>query len=176
MARLHATSPRATRATGAMCTLFAALSLTLGLPWAADSGRAEGGTPPPLYPMTDGVAAFERALSQLTDGERLLVVFGADWCPDCRTLARALARPPVADVIGDAVTVLKINVGRWDRNLALAERFGNPIERGIPAVAVVDAHGTARAVTAAGELARARAMSHEELAEFLQALLASSAS
>jgi thioredoxin 1 len=96
-----------------------------------------------------------------------LLVFGANWCPDCRALDKAL-RGNSRALIEDHFTVVKVDVGNFDRNLDLAQRYGNPIKNGIPAVVVLDAGGLVAYSTKAGELANARKMGDRGIYDFLE--------
>lgn len=93
----------------------------------------------------------------------MLVVFGANWCPDCRALARQMTSDSVARRVAKSFVVTKVEIGNWDRNMDIADRYGNPTKKGIPAVAVLDAKGKLIRATAAGELASARAMGEDQV-------------
>ena len=46
-------------------------------------------------PDADPVATYTGAVQQATEEDKLvLVIFGSEWCPDCRSLNRKLAQPP----------------------------------------------------------------------------------
>ncbi len=104
------------------------------------------------------------------DQRAVLLVFGADWCKDCRVLESEMAKPELAAKLAARYQVVKVNVGRFDRNTDLAERYGVPLKKGIPAVAVIAPDDKVLAATAAGELASARSMSSEGIAGFLLGL------
>jgi thioredoxin 1 len=89
---------------------------------------------------------------------QVLVVFGANWCGDCRMLDTSFKTGEVAPLIRERYQVVKVNVGRFNVNTDIAERYGVPLKKGIPAVAVLNAQGQAQFVTAGGELANARKM------------------
>ncbi len=100
------------------------------------------------------------------DHKQLLLVFGANWCKDCRELDKAL-RGTSRALIEDRFDVVKIDVGNFDKNLDLAQRYGNPIKMGIPAVVVVGTDGQIVYSTKGGELANARKMGDAGIYEFL---------
>lgn len=104
-------------------------------------------------------------------GKQLLLTFGANWCPDCRVLASAMQEPPLADLIEAHFVVVKIDVGNWDKNLALVKTWGNPIRKGIPAIVVANGDGGIIYTTRAGELADARHMGSAGLVRFFTDLL-----
>lgn len=63
-----------------------------------------------------------------------------------------------ASLIDSRFVVVKIDVGNFNKNLDLANRYGNPIQKGIPAAVVVTPADQVLYSTKAGELADARRM------------------
>ncbi len=115
----------------------------------------------------DANADVQRALSAArADRNDVLVVFGANWCPDCRELDKALNGSSHALIAG-RFEVVKVDVGRFDKNLQLAERYGNPIKMGIPAVVVLTPDNTVVYSSKGGELANARRMGENGIYDFL---------
>ena len=70
---------------------------------------------------------------------------------------------------------MKIDVGNFDRNLALVNRFGNPIARGIPAVVVLGPDQRVLYSTRGGELANAARMTEQAIFDFLSQQVAGAA-
>jgi thioredoxin len=101
-----------------------------------------------------------------TDQKQLLLVFGANWCKDCRELDKAM-RGTSRALIEGRFDVVKIDVGNFDKNLDLAERYGNPIKMGIPAIVVLSTNGQVAYSTKGGELANARRMGDTGIYDFL---------
>jgi thioredoxin 1 len=91
-------------------------------------------------------------------GKQVLVVFGANWCPDCRVLDSTLKEGASAALMDRHYTAVKVDVGKFDKNTDLAASYGVPLKKGIPAVAVLSPQGRVVYVTQAGELADARGM------------------
>ena len=90
--------------------------------------------PLPYDEAADARADLERALTAAKSEQKpVLVIFGANWCPDCRALDRALTSGKNAELVGREFKVVKVDVGQFDRNLDIAARYGNPIKKGIPA-------------------------------------------
>ncbi len=102
------------------------------------------------------------------DGKRVLLVFGGDWCPDCLALDRIFAEQPAMAVLASGYHVVKIDVGRRDRNLDVVDRYDNPIAGGLPAVVILDGTGQVLVATNQGELATARSMPSSEVLAFLR--------
>lgn len=96
----------------------------------------------------------------------VLVVFGANWCGDCQILDEAFKHGAAAPLIAKNFKVVKVNVGRFDRNVAIAKKYGVPLKNGIPAVAVLSPNGKVLYATKAGELADARNMGDKGIYDF----------
>ena len=105
-------------------------------------------------------------------GKRVLVVFGANWCPDCRLLDREFhAGGKTAELVGSHYEIVKVDVGRFDRNLDFAKLYGEPIKKGIPSVVVVTSTNQVVYQTRAGELADARGMGGDGIYKFFKTMV-----
>lgn len=124
-----------------------------------------------LYnPAADARADIAAALALAkTDGKRVLLDFGADWCPDCHALAAYLDGDAGRKLVDTSFHVVAIDVGYWDHNLDVAATYGSPITRGIPAVVVLKPDGTVVGSTADGSLASASTMSEGKVLATLAA-------
>lgn len=123
----------------------------------------------PYDEAADAKAAIRQALVQAAPkGLPVLVVFGANWCPDCKVLDMAMTEGPAAALVAREFRVVKVDVGRFDRNLDVAEAHGVPLKKGIPAVAVVAPNRDVVYVTRAGELADARRMGDTGILDFFR--------
>ena len=71
------------------------------------------------------------------------------------------------------VRTVKVDVGRFDRNVDIAERYKVPLKKGIPAVAVLSPQGQLLYATEGGELANARKMGDQGIYEFFTRIAAS---
>lgn len=148
------------RTVGACIAAFAA---TLVLAAAGHAAEA------PYDEAADAPAAVAAAVTAAAaQGKHVLVVFGANWCPDCRTLDREFKRDRTAALLGQHFVVVKVDVGRFDKNQELSRRYGDPIRKGIPAVVVLGRDGQAGYATRAGELADARHMGSEAIEAFFE--------
>jgi protein disulfide-isomerase len=132
---------------------------------------AASASPLPYDPSADAhVALVNGAAQARSEGKYLLVVFGANWCEDCRDLDKAM-RGSSAPLIGSRFVVVKIDVGNFDRNLDLAQRYGNPIAKGIPAAVLITPDEQLLYSTVGGELADARRMGERGIYAFLSRIL-----
>ena len=124
----------------------------------------------------DAKAAVQQALvSSKADGRPVLLVFGANWCEDCRALDAALKSGKAAEQVAHNFRVVKIDVGQFDRNIDLSKQYGEPTKNGIPAAVLLSANNQVLYATRAGELANARRMSETGIADFFRAIAASTA-
>jgi protein disulfide-isomerase len=95
----------------------------------------------------------------------LLVIFGADWCPDCWVLHDLLQDPLLEQVLTRYI-VVKIDVGRYDRNLELAKELGLDLKHGIPGAIAITKNNITWVTT--GQWSKARTMHAEELLPWLK--------
>ncbi len=133
----------------------------------AATALAAAAAPGPYDENADAKAQVAAALADAAQARvPVLVVFGANWCGDCKVLDLAFTEGAAAPLIAKNFRVVKVDVGRFDRNVALAESYGVPLKRGIPAVAVLSPQGQVVYATKAGELADARNMGDTAIHEF----------
>ncbi|MGA8366982.1 MAG: thioredoxin family protein [Candidatus Acidiferrales bacterium] len=98
---------------------------------------------PDLYPAPeDAPADLASALaSAASDHKRVLLVFGGNWCYDCQVLNAAFHSPAIAPLVDSNFHVVHINIGEVNKNLALAAKYDVPLDKGVPALAVLDSDG-----------------------------------
>jgi thioredoxin 1 len=128
---------------------------------------ATAGNTPPYDESADAKAEVRQALAEASRSNvPVLVIFGANWCADCRALDNALKNSKNAELMAKSFKLVKVNVGNFDRNLDLAEAYGNPIEKGIPAAVILSLSNKVLYSTKSGELANARSMSETGIYDF----------
>jgi protein disulfide-isomerase len=130
----------------------------------------------PIY--DEAADAKSDIAAALVDARRaevpVLLVFGANWCGDCKVLHLALEQGPGAPLIAKKFRIVNIDVGRFNRNLDIASAYSVPLKQGIPAVAVLAADGKLLYATQAGELANARGMDDKGIHQFFETIAARS--
>jgi len=104
----------------------------------------------------------------LRSGKHIALVFGTNWCPDCHALDAQMHKPELAAIVEKNFLVVKIDVGRMDKNFDLAQKYGVPLRRGIPAMAVLDPQGKLLYAQDQGQFADARHMSFESIKAFFE--------
>lgn len=112
-------------------------------------------------------AALARAKRE---DKRVLVQWGANWCGWCNLLAATMKEDKaIAKEVLYEYEVVKIDVGRFDKHVDLAQKYGAAIDGGIPFLTFLDADGKVLATSdgpqgntgfpaAPGELAHFRTM------------------
>jgi len=79
----------------------------------------------PYDEAANAKADVERALAMASTTKRsVLVIFGANWCEDCRALDVSLKNTRNAELVAKEFVVVKVDVGNFDRNLGLAAQYG----------------------------------------------------
>ncbi|MGC1457111.1 MAG: thioredoxin family protein [Steroidobacteraceae bacterium] len=96
-----------------------------------------------------------------------MAYYGANWCSDCRALDKAM-HGSSQHLIDAGFELVKIDVGNFDKNLYLANRYGNPIAKGIPALVLLGADNQVIYSTRDGELASAGQMTEQSIYDFLK--------
>jgi thioredoxin 1 len=97
--------------------------------------------------------------------EPVLLIFGANWCEDCRALDHALKSGRNAELMG-RFKVVKVDVGHFDHNVDISTAYGNATKKGIPSAVIVSPQNKILFMTRAGELADARSMSEDGIYQF----------
>jgi thioredoxin 1 len=96
-----------------------------------------------IYP--DGAQAptdISAALAQATrEKKRVLLDFGGNWCGDCQVLEIYFHAPQNKGLLENNFVLVPVNIGRYDENLDIAAKYGVPVTKGVPALAVLDANG-----------------------------------
>jgi thioredoxin 1 len=122
-----------------------------------------------LYP--EGVNARQEVQAALARAakaqKRVLVIFGADWCFDCHVLEKAFHRPDIAPILNSNFEVVHVDIGDGNKNADLMNQYQVPMDRKVPAVAVLDPAGKLLYSQRNGEFKDARILGPEDLLAFL---------
>lgn len=135
------------------------------------AGAAVAAAPHLPYSATaDAKADVAQALADARAARvPVLLIFGANWCEDCRALDQALKEGKNAQLMRQEFKVVKVDVGNFDHNLDVAHAYGNPLKKGIPAAVLVSSDtNEVLYATKGGELANARRMSESGIYDFFK--------
>ena len=128
----------------------------------------------PYHEAADARRDIQKAQADARQARRpLLVVFGANWCGDCKVLDTAMTQGTSAALMARDFRVVKVDVGRFDKNVDIAASYDVPLKKGIPAVVMLSSEGRVLYATRGGELADARRMGEAGIHDFFQRTLAS---
>ena len=122
-----------------------------------------------LYPAdADATKEIGEALKlAATDHRRVLLEFGANWCYDCHVLDRALHDGAAGKIVSKSFVLVHVDIGEVNKNLDLAKQYKIPLEKGVPAVAILGSDGKLLYGSRAGEFEAARKMMMKDLVAFL---------
>jgi thioredoxin 1 len=123
-----------------------------------------------IYPANADAHAEIREAEEEAVGanKRLLLVFGANWCFDCHVLDLAFQRPDIAPVLAANYEVIHVDLGPDEqKNADLVHQYQIPLDKGIPALAIVESDGKLVISQKEGEFEDARGLTPEVLSEFL---------
>ena len=102
------------------------------------------------------------------DHKRIILVFGGNWCYDCHVLDNCFHEPDVAPLVNKNFHVIHVDIGAEVRkNEDLIEKYKIPIDKGVPALAVLDSDGTLLYSQQNGEFESARSLDPDDVIAFL---------
>lgn len=132
---------------------------------------AASARPGPYDASANAKAEIAAALAESRQsGVPTLLLFGANWCPDCVALDKTLHRGDLATEIARRFRIVKVDIGDFDRNMDIAGAYGDPTKQGIPAAVALSADGATLYATRAGELSNARRMGDDAIRAFFDRL------
>jgi len=123
-----------------------------------------------IYSDTADARAEIRAAiaSAAREHKHVLLDFGANWCPDCHLLNIYFHDPSNAGVLQTNYVLVDVNVGRYDKNLDVAQKYGIPLNKGIPALVVLDGQGHVLYAQRHGEFEKMRNLDSSDVMAFLE--------
>jgi thiol:disulfide interchange protein len=135
----------------------------------ASAQAAPASAPMRIYSETASPAAdIAAGLAQAKrEHKRVLLDFGGDWCGDCQVLDLYFHQAPNADLLQKNFVLVHVWIGHMDANLDVAARYGVPIAKGVPALAVLGPDGKVLYAQATGQFSDMRHMEPASVTEFL---------
>jgi thioredoxin 1 len=134
--------------------------------FAAVLARSAG---PDIYPDPSQARADIAAALKDAAGthRRVLLDFGGNWCGDCQVLDIYMHDEKNKPLVEANFVVVHVNIGHMDANRDIAEQYEVPLQRGVPALAVLSDHGKLLYSQKTGEFEDMRHMESSALTEFL---------
>jgi len=116
----------------------------------------------------DAKAEIAEAIKRASaEHRRVLLVFGANWCYDCHVLDQALHQGEAGKIVSDKYLLVHVDIGEGAQNSEIVKEYKIPLDKGVPAVAVLDADGKLLYSSGEGEFEAARSMLKKDLVKFL---------
>jgi thioredoxin 1 len=117
----------------------------------------------------DAHAEVRAAIAQAKrEHKRVILDFGGNWCSDCQVLDIYFHRQPNADLLARNFVLVEIDVGRLDKNVDVAQRYNIPLQKGVPALAVLDSSGRLLYSQTNQEFEKMRYVDPSSVTDFLQ--------
>ena len=115
-------------------------ALVVGFALATGSARSASRDiyPAPEQARIDIAAALKAAAA---GHKRVLLDFGGNWCGDCHVLDIYLHNAENRPILESNFVLVHVNIGTMDANLDIAQKYGVPVAKGVPAMAVLSEDG-----------------------------------
>ncbi|QNQ09219.1 thioredoxin family protein [Sphingomonas alpina] len=126
--------------------------------------------PLPYDEQADATRQVAVAKARARASKKLLLIdLGGNWCLDCRILAGVMDTPQLKSFIDRHYVVVTVDVGRFDKNLAIPAHYGLKDRlAGVPSLLIVDPRADRlRNAGKTAALADARSMTPQGLADWL---------
>jgi thiol:disulfide interchange protein len=120
--------------------------------------------PDPAQAKADLSAALKTAAQM---HKRVLLEFGGDWCGDCQVLDIYFHDATNRPILESNFVLVHVNIGHFDANVDIAEKYGIPLHKGVPALAVLDENGALLYSQKGGEFEDMRHLESSALTKFL---------
>ena len=106
--------------------------------------------------------------SSIDSQKQPIIIFGANWCPDCRVFSGTIEINSVKKFTDKNFNIMYIDVGRYDKNMNLIEYFDIPPADGIPRVLVFNLNREIINNSTTTEWRTARDRTSQEIFNFFQ--------
>jgi thiol:disulfide interchange protein len=145
---------------------FKVLAFAALLALAAGTARSAGREiyPDPAQAKADLAAALKLAAQT---HKRVLIDFGGNWCGDCQVLDLYFHDAKNRPILEANYVLVDVNIGHMDANLDIARQYEVPLNRGVPALAVLSDKGKLLYSQKGGEFEDMRHLESAALTTFL---------
>jgi thiol:disulfide interchange protein len=120
--------------------------------------------PDPAQAKADLAAALKTAAQT---HKRILLDFGGDWFGDCQVLDLYFHDAKNLPILEANFILVHVNIGHMDANVDIAEKYGIPLHKGVPALAVLSEKGALLYSQKGGEFEDMRNLQSAALTSFL---------
>jgi len=125
---------------------------------------------PNLYSKdADAKVEIEEAVAKAKkDHQRVILVFGANWCYDCHVLDQAFHQTDVAPILEKNFRVVHVDIGDdGKKNSDVAAVYKTPLNKGVPVLAILGPDGSVIYSQQNGEWEAARSLDPDDVIAFL---------
>jgi thiol:disulfide interchange protein len=143
---------------------FLAFALLLTLCVTSASSASREIYPDPAQAKTEIAAALKTAA---TTHKRVLLDFGGNWCGDCQVLDIYFHNTQNLPILESNFVLVHVNIGQYDANLDIAQKYQIPLDHGVPALAVLSDTGKLLYSQQTGQFAPMRRMESSSVTGFL---------
>jgi len=143
-----------------LLSLAALLFLTVGK---ASSANREI-YPAPAQAKADLATALKTAAAT---HKRVLLDFGGNWCGDCQVLDLYFHDAANLPILDANFVLVHVNIGHMDENLDIAKQYEVPLDKGVPALAVLTEKGGLLYSQKNGQFESMRRMESTSVTSFL---------
>src|ERR1700733_2887039 len=120
--------------------------------------------PDPGQARTDLAAALETAA---VTHKRVLIDFGGNWCGDCQVLDIYFHNDANRPILESNFVLVHVNIGHMDENVEIAQQYKVPLDKGVPALAVLSENGKLLYSQQTGQFEAMRRMEPTAVTQFL---------
>ena len=118
-----------------------------------------------IYTINDLNKFIEKTINSK---KQPIIIFGANWCPDCRIFSGTINIPKIKSYIDNHFEIIYVDVQRYEINMSLMEEYGIPSQEGIPRVLVFNYEKELINNTTTAEWRTARDRTSQEIFDFFQ--------
>ena len=104
----------------------------------------------------------------INNDKQPVVIFGGNWCPDCRILAGTLAMPTIKKFLQQYYRIIHIDIGRYDRNMELMNHLNIESKKGVPRVVILNLKKEVLNSSTSSEWTSARERKQQEIFNYFQ--------
>lgn len=124
---------------------------------------------PTLYnPDADAKTEIKEAVERAAKrNQRVMLMFGGNWCYDCHVLDQEFHEPDVAPLI-EKFQVVHVDIGEdGKKNNDIAAQYKVPLDKGVPGLAILGSDGKLLYSQQNGEWESARSLDPDDVIAFL---------